>query len=931
MPDSGYAFDQTGGRRGPNTACVAWLVALVSAAMKIAALLATIAVTTPLPADEPVKADGFTHVRSLGGIAEYRLESNGLRVLLMPKKAAPVVTFMVTYHVGSRNEVTGTTGATHLLEHLMFKGTERFDRSKGTGFDQVLERVGAETNATTWHDRTNYFATVPANALPLLVGIEADRMRNLSLREEDRCPEMTVVRNEFERGENDPRSALDKELWAAAFIAHPYHHDTIGWLSDIEKVPIAKLREFYDTYYWPDNATATVIGDFDPADALGIIRKEYGAIPKSPRPFPEMYTEEPEQTAQRRVVVKRAGELGVVALSHKIPPATHEDWPAVQVLSAILTHGKTSRCYRALTDKNFTTEVSAFCGFNRDPSLHTTYAELAGDAAHGDVEQRLVAEIGRVQKSGVAQGEVQTAVAGLLAKHAFDRDGTFASAEQLNECIAVGDWTLFAMLEEKFKAVTPADVQRVAAAYFVERRSVAGWFVPASGQGDGAPKSAPKSEKFAPKEVKAPRPLDTEPGAPVATDFAKRAIRETVAGVDTIVCPTDAKNVVTIHGSLAAGEGASPNRALAHLAAGMIERGTKKRGRFEIADLLEKAGATLTFKVNSETLEFQARCLTPDMKLVVSLIAEQLRLPAFSGTEFEKLKVQLISEARQMLEDPSNQAQTAFWQAAFPAGHPNRKAPVPELITAIEKAKLADVRDFHAKQYGAASLHIAAAGDVAPSAFKAAIEGAFSGWGKGGVPAAATPPVKPEAREKAVNMADKTSVSVVIGQPTLLRADHPDWLALNVGTAVLGKGFTSRLVGNVRDREGLTYGIGAGLKDDSFRDGAWLVQATFAPALLEKGMASVRREFTAWCKDGISADELAFRKTFLIGSFSVGLETTDGLATQLLRCAERGFDVKWLDEYPRDIGALTVEQVNGAIRKHLDAGRMIVVKAGTLP
>ncbi|MEO6787275.1 MAG: pitrilysin family protein, partial [Chthoniobacteraceae bacterium] len=300
---------------------------------------ALIAMPALSASDTPAKVEGVTSVRTAGPISEYRLDSNGLQILLLPEKSAPVVTFMVTYRVGSRNEVTGTTGATHLLEHLMFKGTEKFDRSKGTGFDQVLERVGAETNATTWLDRTNYFATVPANALPLLIEVEADRMRNLALRESDRRPEMVVVRNEFERGENDPRNALDKELWSSAYIAHPYHHDTIGWLSDIEKVPIEKLRAFYDTFYWPDNATVTVIGDFEPAAALAEIQKRYGAIPKSPHPIPQIYTEEPEQTGPRRVVVKRGGELGVVAIAHKVPQATHADWPPVQVFSAILTAG----------------------------------------------------------------------------------------------------------------------------------------------------------------------------------------------------------------------------------------------------------------------------------------------------------------------------------------------------------------------------------------------------------------------------------------------------------------------------------------------------------------------------------------------------------------------------------------------------------------
>ena len=486
-------------------------------------LIPALALVMAVPAfsaeEKAAQIPGVPFVRKAGPISEYRLDSNGLRILLLPEKSAPVVTFMVTYHVGSRNEVTGTTGATHLLEHLMFKGTEKFDRSKGMGFDQVLERVGAETNATTWLDRTNYFATVPANALPLLVEVEADRMRNLALREEDRRPEMVVVRNEFERGENEPRNALDKELWSTAFFAHPYHHDTIGWRSDIEKVPIAKLREFYDTFYWPDNATVTVIGEFDPAAALTEIAKHYGAIPKAPHPIPQIYTEEPEQTGPRRTIVKRGGELGVVAIAHKIPQATHADWPAVQVFSAILTHGKTSRCYRALTDKNLTSEVSGQVSFNHDPSLHITTAELTPGTKHEIAENGLIAEIERIKKTGVTAAEVQTAVAKLLAERAYTRDGSFAQAEQINEAIAVGDWTLFISLDEKFRAVTAEDIKRVANAYFIERHSVTGWFVPSS-EGAGPAEKKQADEKPNLKEVvpaKAPEKADDEAGLVLTT------------------------------------------------------------------------------------------------------------------------------------------------------------------------------------------------------------------------------------------------------------------------------------------------------------------------------------------------------------------------------------------------------------------------------
>lgn len=426
----------------------------------------------------PPAAEGYTYVKTLGGISEYTLDANGLQVLVLPEHSAPVVTFMVTYRVGSRNEVTGTTGATHLLEHLMFKGTENFNRAKGNSVDQLLERVGANYNATTWLDRTNYFANLGKDHVEAYVAIEADRMRNLWLREDDRRPEMTVVRNEFEIGENNPIQALDKEINSVAFVAHPYHHPTIGWRSDIEKVSIEKLREFYDTFYWPDNATVTVIGDIDTPAALALVKKYYGAIPKAPHPIPQLYTEEPAQSGPRRVTVKRAGKLGVVGIAYKTPAARDPDMPALQVLGAILTSGKNSRLYRALTDKNLTTSVSADIGFFHDPSLTTVYASLAPDAKHEEVEKIALAEIERVKNDGVTADEVSAAVSQLIASSAYARDGAFAVASNLNEYISSGDWTLYLTIDEAIKKVTVADVKRVANEYFDEDRSTTGWFIP---------------------------------------------------------------------------------------------------------------------------------------------------------------------------------------------------------------------------------------------------------------------------------------------------------------------------------------------------------------------------------------------------------------------------------------------------------------------
>ena len=443
-----------------------------------AALCAAAAFPQAAAEPAPVQAAGFTHVKSLSGIDEYRLDANGLAVLLVPDHSAPVVTFQVTYQVGSRNEVSGTTGATHILEHLMFKGSEAFNDPKGNSVKQFLERFGGQFNASTSFDRTNYFATIGRDSLDGYVAIEADRMRRLWLHEADRGSEMTVVRNEYERGKNDPDSVLLEEVTAAAYQALPYHHPTIGWKSDIEHVPIAKLREFYDTFYWPNNATVTIIGDIEPAATLNLIKKYYGVYAHSPAPIPQMYTEEPAQSGERRVVVKRPGELGTVIIAHKVPNGRDADQPALELLDAILSSGKNARLYRALVDPGLALNAGAGTDLHRDLSLHTLYAVLAPDATHAQVEKALLAEIAKIAATGVTDAEVSRVKQQFIAAEAYKRDGTAAIAGEMNEWIAIGDWSLYVTFPQKVQLVTAADVQRVAREYLKQDQSTAGWFIP---------------------------------------------------------------------------------------------------------------------------------------------------------------------------------------------------------------------------------------------------------------------------------------------------------------------------------------------------------------------------------------------------------------------------------------------------------------------
>jgi zinc protease len=423
-------------------------------------------------------APGYSWIKSLEGVDEYRLDSNGLTVLLSPDHSAPVVTMQVTYLIGSRNEGVGTTGATHLLEHLMFKGSKQFDGQQGNGISEYMERYGAAYNAMTGQDSTSYYGVLAPEYLEGYMKIEADRMRNLLLRESDRQAEMTVVRNEFELEENNPQSQMGKEVFATAFLAQSYHHPVIGWRSDIENVPIGKLREFYDTYYWPKNAVVTLVGDFEPHAALAHIRKHFGVLGTPSHDIPQPYTREPAQTGPRRVVTKRAGGVGQVMILYKVPNGLHADMPALTVLSSILSSGEIHGLTKALVDRSLATDAGASVNPMRDDGFYVVGGDLAPGVKHEQLEEGLRAAIERIQREGVTTDEVATVVEGQRAGRAYKRDGVVQIVSGLNYWIGIGDWTRSFTFGEDIEKVTPEDVQRVAKKYLVEDQSTTGLFVP---------------------------------------------------------------------------------------------------------------------------------------------------------------------------------------------------------------------------------------------------------------------------------------------------------------------------------------------------------------------------------------------------------------------------------------------------------------------
>ncbi|MBX7150355.1 insulinase family protein [bacterium] len=875
----------------------------------------------------------FKFIQELGGIKEYQLNKNGLKVLLMEDHSAPVLTFMVTFNVGSRNEVIGTTGATHILEHLMFKGTPNFNREKGNSLDMSFGRFGAINNASTWNDYTNYYEILPSEHLEMVVEIEADRMRNLSLLEKDKASEMTVVRNEFERGENDPLEALDKNIWATAYQAHPYHHSAIGWRSDIENISIPKLKEFYDTFYWPDNATVTIIGDFDQKKALSLIYKYFGVIPRSPKPIPQMTTEEPVQEGPRRVILRRSGPNGIVGVAHKIPKAISKERYAVAVLATVLGTGKNSRFYKSLIDQGLASNVYIQNLPFRDEGLHISYAYLTPGVAHESVEKIIHDEYQKIIDQGITKAECDAAIAQLKASETYARDGSFSIAGRINTAIAAGDWKWFVTYVDELSKVTPEDVKAVAQKYLKDDQMTVGYFIPKEGATTGSLDQHSVGNYARHYRAENENELIETSSVIEATGMAANITDKKVAGIRVLSMKTGAKNIVTMKGCLMAGGYFNPsgNKAIADLTAAMLDQGTTKRDKFAIAAQLEKIGARITFSSGNETLNFSVSCLSADVPTVINILAEQLRYPLFDASSFEIVKKRRMALYQEEMDDTDVRAEEKLMETIFPASHSNHGILSEQMVKDIGKTTLTEISDFYKKHYGPASMILVAVGDVRADELQKSIQTNFNGWSGGvnyTIPKRAVQ--SKSSKPIVVTLKDKTSASLSMGLPTGILQNEKDYVALYVATNILGNDFQDRLMATVRDKEGLTYGVYSFLGGHTYSDGYWEVVATFSPDLLKKGMESTRRQVDKWIDEGVTEDELKDKKTNISGTFKVSLSTTAGMANSILALARRNVPMVWLDEYPQKVNVLTLKEVNDAIKKYVVKENIYTVVAGSV-
>ena len=875
---------------------------------------------------------------SLGGITEYRLRSNGMRVLLSQNRAAPVITFYVVYHVGSRNEAPGNTGSAHLLEHMLFnKSTRNFGRANGhKTFQEVLYEAGADyssTNMTTWYDRMTGFSTLPSDKLRLAMEIEADRMGRALILDQERKPEMSVVMNEYEIGENNPYVALEKAVVASSVVAHPYHWPTIGYRSDVEGVSTETLREHYRHFFRPDNAEAILVGDFDVGEALRLFDQVFGKLPRATAPIPQVITVEPPQEGERRVVVSRPGEIGIVEIAYLRPGSLHPDFIPLDLLSTILSSGVNSRLHQALVETGLATDVDASNYTLRDPYPFLVKATVAEGIPHAKVETAMKEALGAIADHGVTAAELERAKRQLEVYVVRSRDGTYALARELGEAVASADWKWFVRYLDAMQNVSREDIQRVAKTYCVANHATVGWFVPISS------KSIPAKPGTHPKAgVRSKRPgaggASEDPPEP-PRKFADRTMHRVLPnGIILNVVENHAVPTVALHGLVLAGRQESPGEpALPLLTANMVSRGTKTRDKLTLSRLLESVGADLSITADLSEATIVGSALSQDTPALLTVLADELSNATFPEAELVKAKGELRADLLRGYDNTGIRARERLSRIVYPKGHPFRAPEPSEMLRSLETARARDLRSFYQRRYTGSGIILSIVGDVDTARVAVLVDSLFSGIAKGARPSYDLPRTAPEGAPQRVieTMRGKANLDFVYGEASGLRRTDPDWEAAIVANAALGQSsLTSRIGKRVRDTEGLSYNLYSRYLWSDYLDGVWMVDVAVAPKNAAHAIQSTREEIVRYAREGISASEVEVQKNYFAGNYRVRLGSNSGVAFSLTYAEKYGYGPRYLDEFPDRVRAVTRDQVNAVIRQRLLPEKLHLVLAGDL-
>ena len=880
----------------------------------------------PIPA--PVKTT------SVEGITEYML-GNGMKVLLFPDPSKQTATVNITYLVGSRHEGYGETGMAHLLEHMVFKGS-----TKHTDIPKELSDHGARPNGTTWLDRTNYFETFASTDenLRWALDLESDRMVNSFIKKEELEKEFSVVRNEFESGENNPEGVLSERIQATAYLWHNYGNTTIGSREDIERVPIDNLQAFYRKYYQPDNAVLLVAGKFDEAKTLKMINEEYfGTIPRPTRKLQPTYTVEPTQDGERSVTLRRVGDVQSIGVMYHICASSHPDYASLDLLQAILTNEPSGTLYKALIETKKASYQYSYSFTNKDPTFMYFGAGVLKESSLEDAKKTMLATLDSIATMPITKEGVERAKNDILKNF----DLTFQSSDriglQMSEYIGAGDWRLAFIYRDAIMKASIDDVKRVAKFYFKPSNRTVGLFIPdekpdrvvipATPDVDALVKDYKGKALIAQGEAFDPSPANIE-------SRTKRG--QETGGIEYALLPKLTRgNSVRTNITLRIGDEVSlQNKAtIAQYTASMLNKGTKSMNRQQIKDTLDKLKAQVNIGGGGNSVSASIETTKDNLPKVLAIVTDILKNPTFDANEFEKLRQENLAGIESQKSDPQGLAFNAFQRTMnpYPKSDIRYVATIEEEIADNKAVKLEDLKKFYQDFYGASAATVSVVGDFDEVAIRKIIGTNFGSW-KAKMPfsriRAVFQEIAPSAN--AIKTPDKANALFLAGQNLQLQDTDPDYAGLVLGNYMLGGGFlSSRLAVRIRQKEGISYGVGSNLSGSPMdKSGSFMTYAIYAPENAEKLEKAFFEELTKVVTEGFTADELKAAKTGWLQSRSVSRSQDNELSGRLNNYLYLDRTLQFDADFEKQIEAITVEQVNGAMKKFIDPKKITIVKAG---
>ena len=912
--------------------------------MPLTRLLATIfllAVTAMHAVPATAEDDGAktTTLASVEGITEYRL-ANGLRFLLFPDQSKQQITVNITYLVGSRHEGYGETGMAHLLEHLLFKGSTDHPQ-----IDDELSERGAFANGTTWYDRTNYYETFPANEdnLAWALDLEADRMVNSFVAQRDLDSEMTVVRNEWEAGENNPRYVLEERVLATAYLWHNYGNSTIGARADIENVPLERLRAFYRKYYQPDNAVLIVAGRFEPARAIALIEEKFGAIPKPNRQGANRlfatYTAEPPQDGERSVTLRRVGDVQLAMAAYHVPAGSHEQFAAVEVLGHLLSTEPAGRLYKKVVAPGLAASVSTYAYQLGEPGMLVATVEVRTGGDLSAAAQAMLETLHSVAEQPPTDEEVRRAQTQYAASFDLAFNNPQSIALELSEWAAMGDWRLLFLHRDRVAATTPAQVQAAARTYLIPSNRTLGYFYPTD---ETPPRAAvpPPPDVAALVENYRGRAAVTEGETfdPTPANIDRRTrVLELDNGVEVaLLAKRNRGQAVHLSFSFRHGtETALADKATAASFAGsMLMRGTTERSRQEIMDEMDRLKIRGSLGGDALSVGGSSTTVRENLPAALRLLGELLRRPAFDAAEFELLRQESLAALEAQRSEPQALVSTAMSRhigSRYPQDHVFYVPTLDEQIARTQAVAVADARDFWSSFYGAQSATLAIVGDFDPDEIVPVIEEVFADW-------RAEQPYQRVERPFAdvtvvdvdIETPDKTNAMMLAVQTMRMKDDHPDYPALVLANYMLGGGFlNSRLPKRIRQQDGLSYGVGSQLQAPALDDaGMFLTYAIFAPENADKVVAAFKEEMVRALEFGFTAEEVSAAQRGYLDSARNARANDLNVANALGGNLFLDRTMAFVEQREAAIAALTPAAIHDALKRHIDMEKMSIFRGG---